>query len=164
MVEDGDHTLALRILNGSGEQYDVCRRAIKVQKIATADCAENQATGSDDDTRTQFAHIEWPPDGETVTGSIEVSGWAIDAADIRGVEIILNDRIIGQANLGIRRPDVADAYPTFGSAGSSGFSFRAEARAIDDAEYTIALRILNGRNERIDACHRTIKVRVGANM
>ena len=56
-----------------------------------------------------------------VSDSIVVDGWALANRGIREVQIFLDDRLIGLADYGTVRPDIAEAYPEFPNSYLSGF-------------------------------------------
>lgn len=69
-----------------------------------------------------FGDIDAPP-GEAVVGPrVTISGWALDAAGIRGVEVRLDGRKFA-ARTGIARPDVPKARPELPANANGGFEF-----------------------------------------
>jgi hypothetical protein len=59
--------------------------------------------------------IDQPVAG-TVSGTVTISGWAIDNTSvvgtaISGVQVLLDGAVVGSATYGISRPDVCGAYP-----------------------------------------------------
>ena len=46
-------------------------------------------------------------------GELLVSGWAVCAVGVGAVALHLNGEFVGDAVLGLPRPDVAEAYPEF---------------------------------------------------
>jgi hypothetical protein len=69
------------------------------------------------------------PGGEAIVGpQVTISGWALAAAGIRGVEL-RGDGIALKASVGIARPDVAKAMPGFADAASAGFEFSGDLAA-----------------------------------
>jgi len=65
--------------------------------------------------------LDFPVSDETVSGSIEIVGWALDEIKIDRVEIYLDDQYIGNATLGTPRPDVERDYP--GRPGTPNFGY-----------------------------------------
>jgi hypothetical protein len=68
--------------------------------------------------------IDQPRVGETLHGAgFEINGWVIGSdAPLHTVRATMHNQYTRQNPLGVRRPDVAAAYPDHPSAGSSGFS------------------------------------------
>ncbi|WP_134681991.1 glycosyltransferase family 9 protein [Paracoccus ravus] len=57
------------------------------------------------------------------TGNCSISGWSAALAGLDSLTLHYGGAIIGQARLGLPRPDVARAYPNLPSGTNSGFSF-----------------------------------------
>ncbi|MDE2516505.1 MAG: glycosyltransferase [Rhodospirillales bacterium] len=70
-------------------------------------------------------------------GQVVVHGWAACAIGIRAIEILLNDTPIGQAELGLPRPDVGAEYPDIPMAAQAGFRFHAQCAPPGDREMHI---------------------------
>jgi len=69
------------------------------------------------------------PAGEAIIGPrVTISGWALDPAGVRGVEIRLDGQAYA-AKVGIARPDVAKARPEIADAANGGFEFTGDFSA-----------------------------------
>jgi ADP-heptose:LPS heptosyltransferase/GT2 family glycosyltransferase len=64
-------------------------------------------------------------------GSIQVVGWAVCPTGIAGITVLLDGVMVGEAELGLPRPDVGDAYPAIPAARIAGYRLRTQA--IDSA-------------------------------
>ncbi len=65
-----------------------------------------------------------PADGATVSGSVPVTGWAIDDVEVQRVEIYANSIYIGDAIfVAGTRPDVEAAYPTYPNNHKAGWGY-----------------------------------------
>jgi hypothetical protein len=94
------------------------------------------------------------PASEVITGPrLSVSGWALDSAGVRAVEI----RIAGQAykaRTGIARPDVAKAKPEVPNNANSGFEWQGDVVALPappgaDRRLLSVVAIANDGRERV---------------
>ncbi len=66
------------------------------------------------------------PQGEAVTGPrVAISGWALDPAGLRSVEVRVDGQVFA-AKTGIARPDVAKARPEIPDNGNGGFEFEGD--------------------------------------
>lgn len=66
------------------------------------------------------------PSAEAIVGTrIAITGWALDPAGIRGVEVRV-DGVPHAASFGIARPDVAQARPGFPDSARAGFAFEGD--------------------------------------
>ncbi len=73
------------------------------------------------------------PATDAVLGSrIAISGWALDPAGIRGVEIRIDGRRFS-ARYAVSRPDVARVMPGYPDSASSGFEFTGDLSALPPA-------------------------------
>ncbi len=80
-------------------------------------------------------------------GRLEVVGWAVCAAGIARVAILLDDSLVGLAEIGHERPDVGEEYHAIPSARYSGFRFdRAVVDAIQGA-HGVTIVVSNGAND-----------------
>lgn len=81
---------------------------------------------------------------ERVSGTWDVSGWAIDnSGAIARVEILLDGTTIGQATYGISRPDVQHDYPGIPGSGASGFVYHLDTRPFANGTHTIRARVFD---------------------
>jgi hypothetical protein len=77
----------------------------------------------------------------TTSGQIVVKGWAVSAAPIASVEVLLDGDTVGEAEFGIERPDVGNLFPSLPHARQSGFSFGRHTPKTLHGEHLIALRL-----------------------
>jgi ADP-heptose:LPS heptosyltransferase/GT2 family glycosyltransferase len=80
-------------------------------------------------------------------GVVWVRGWAVCATGIAGVSVLLDDRKIGEAEIGQARLDVGDAYPEIPAARSSGFRLRVKALEAASGEHIITIVVRNGLDD-----------------
>jgi ADP-heptose:LPS heptosyltransferase/GT2 family glycosyltransferase len=80
-------------------------------------------------------------------GIVWVRGWAVCATGIAGVSVLLDDRKIGEAEIGQARLDVGDAHPAIPAARSSGFRLRAKALEAASGEHIITIVVRNGLDD-----------------
>jgi ADP-heptose:LPS heptosyltransferase/GT2 family glycosyltransferase len=72
-----------------------------------------------------------------VCGRFAVGGWTVCAGGIERVEIWCDERLLGPAFVGVRREDIAAAFPDYPGALTSGFAFSMPHRLIGDGEHAI---------------------------
>ncbi len=83
------------------------------------------------------------PTDETVIGTgVRISGWALDPAGIRGVEIRLDGHAY-PARYGLARADVAQVKPGYPDSAESGFSFEGNFAPLEPARHEIAVISVN---------------------
>lgn len=83
----------------------------------------------------------------TTAGRIVLSGWLVGAAATDGISVRLDEVAIGEADIGIERPDVGNRFPSLPHARRSGFAFRQRLPAIDAGEHLMVLRLRAGGGE-----------------
>jgi len=93
----------------------------------------------------QPATIGWvdKPEAEAVVGTrIAITGWALDPAGIKGVDVRV-DGVPHAAKFGIARPDVAQAKPGFPDSAAAGFSFEGDFADLSPQRHEIAVVAIN---------------------
>ncbi|MGB7758864.1 MAG: Ig-like domain-containing protein, partial [Bryobacteraceae bacterium] len=117
--------------------------------VTATDSASPPDTGSASVTVTATApvvipsvHIDAPAPGATVSGTISVSGWAIDNAStvgtaIGGVQVLVDGTLVGAATYGVSRPDVCSVYPGRPGCPNVGFTYSLNTAALTLGSHTI---------------------------
>jgi hypothetical protein len=82
-----------------------------------------------------------PEEGSEVSLGTVVGGWACSPVGIKEVSVWLDGRQVGLADLGLERPDVAEAYPEWPGALRSGFSCRLEALPVSELAESAELMV-----------------------
>ncbi len=59
----------------------------------------------------------------TTGGRVAITGWAVGAAATEGISVLLDGDDIGQAEIGIERPDVGSQFRSFAHAHRADFLF-----------------------------------------
>lgn len=84
---------------------------------------------------------------DAVVGATRFSltGWILPKeGTVAGVELIVRSRLIGRAELGIPRPDLAKAFPDAPAAAHAGFRATLNLSAIDEAEVQVRSVLSSG--------------------
>jgi hypothetical protein len=87
-------------------------------------------------------------------GTLGVDGWAVCAAGIAAVSIYLDRDKVGDAELGLARPDVAEQYSAIPTAAQAGFRFRQQLPDVAPGEHTIRIVVRNSRDDVRDEIKR----------
>jgi ADP-heptose:LPS heptosyltransferase/GT2 family glycosyltransferase len=82
------------------------------------------------------------PDGE-----VAVDGWAVCAIGVASIEVWLNDQRLGEAQLGLLREDVGEAYPSITMARYAGFHFLTHVTPPADGEHRLRVVLRNGLDD-----------------
>jgi ADP-heptose:LPS heptosyltransferase/GT2 family glycosyltransferase len=77
----------------------------------------------------------------TTAGRIALKGWAVSASPVAAILVLLDGEQIGEAELGLERPDIGNLYPAFAHARRPGFAFETQSGKVIAGEHEITLRI-----------------------
>jgi N-acetylmuramoyl-L-alanine amidase len=89
-------------------------------------------------------YVETPAPGATVSGTIAVSGWAIDntttiGTAISSVQVKIDNTITATAIYGVNRPDVCAAYPGRPGCPNVGFTYSLNTATLSSGAHTITV-------------------------
>ncbi|HEX7709040.1 MAG TPA: Ig-like domain-containing protein [Thermoanaerobaculia bacterium] len=88
--------------------------------------------------------IENPTPFDYVGGDVTFWGWALEDQDtIAAIEIIIDGNLVGQAQYGYPRPDVADHYPHIANSLYSGWAFTMDTRKLADSRHRLTVRVID---------------------
>ena len=88
--------------------------------------------------------IDFPSEGQTVSGIVRVSGFVLDFHNLDRVEILVDDVLVNRADTGLPRPDVLEIFPTYYNSATPqpGFLTSFLARGVySDGPHTISIRV-----------------------
>ncbi|MHC5079084.1 MAG: YfhO family protein [Planctomycetota bacterium] len=84
--------------------------------------------------------VEHPSFGVTVKGRVEVRGWAVGRNPPDRVEVLLDDKVIGEARRGIASPHLAMRFPAATDPGRGGVLFPFDTGAHPAGSHRLSLR------------------------
>ena len=88
--------------------------------------------------------IDFPSEGQTVSGIVRVSGFVLDFKTVDRVELLVDDVLVNRADTDLPRPDVLEIFPTYFNSATPqpGFLTSFLARGVySDGPHTIAVRV-----------------------
>ena len=88
-------------------------------------------------TAVSIGYIDAPVSNQTVSGTIEIAGWAIDEIKIDRVEIYIDGQFIHNATYGSPRPDVEHDYPGRPGTPNFGYIFNLDTTSYSNGSHTI---------------------------
>ncbi len=146
---DGEHTVAVRVTYADSTLAagDTVTEVLG-ERTVVVDSTINQAP---------LGGIDSPRDPGTVGmtdyvhGIFPVTGWAIDDQGIRldmdgnghpiaAIEVMVDEKSVGQSLYMLPRPDVANAYPDVAGAVNSGYQMNLNTAKFDNGMHTISVR------------------------
>ena len=87
--------------------------------------------------------IDFPTDGQTVSGIVRVSGFVLDFASVDHIDLLVDGVVVNHADMGLPRPDVLEIFPTYYNSATPnpGFitSFLSRG-AFADGPHTVAIQ------------------------
>jgi N-acetylmuramoyl-L-alanine amidase len=89
-------------------------------------------------------HIDSPAPGATVSGTVTVSGWAIDndsavGTAIGSIRVLVDGTSMGTATYGASRPDVCAAYPDRPGCPNVGYTYSLNTATLASGSHTITV-------------------------
>ncbi|SMC20960.1 Beta-N-acetylglucosaminidase [Clostridium acidisoli DSM 12555] len=94
--------------------------------------------------------IDTPSNGtfyKTSPGQVILSGWSLSPFGVQRVEVFYDTYYIGDASIGLARPDVNSFYPGYVGGANSGYSFNLNLSNISDGVHTITVKNLGTNND-----------------
>jgi streptogramin lyase len=89
-------------------------------------------------------HIDAPSPGSVLSGTVSVSGWALDNAmaigtAINSVQVMVDGAVVGSATYGVSRPDVCAVYPGRLGCPNVGYSYSLNTSTLTPGSHTITV-------------------------
>ncbi len=125
---DGAHTLFVRVTFSDSSVEDFGLRSFAV------DNDRNQAP---------FGQLELPGSNQPMNGVFPVTGWVIDDESVAFLEVLVDGMAMGNAVLGVHRPDVAHMFPGHPDAEYAGFIRMLNTTALNNGIHVIAVRAVD---------------------
>jgi ADP-heptose:LPS heptosyltransferase/GT2 family glycosyltransferase len=146
MALHGEHLLTLRIRDGSGAER-VFKLPALVEEASRPTDMSLHVDADDIRLHIDAPQLEGDRAPEPVRGVLTVAGWALSKSDVDGVEVFLDDRSLGSAYVGIRREDIAAAFPDIVGALLSGFAITIPHRmlGVGDRSVRVVVKDKAGR-------------------
>lgn len=86
-----------------------------------------------------YGFIDTPSSGTEVSGSVDVSGWAIDDRGIDHIEVRVDGEPAGVASYGNPRPDVERNYPAMPDSPNYGYAFNLDTHSLGGGEHLLSV-------------------------
>ena len=72
-----------------------------------------------------FGHADKFFISNTYTPNLEIQGWSFSSSNEQvTIEVLIDEKICGKAQIGIERPDVSKNFPSYQFASKSGFVYK----------------------------------------
>lgn len=143
----GSHEITIRADDVGGYYKNIAKINVFFQ------CTENLPN------EPSFGEIENPANEQPYSGTITMTGWAMDREGIapNGIEIRVNFTLDGYTNPTIPRPDLAIHYPGY-PVGTAGFTYQLDTTKYNDGQVTIELWVTDLLGDRTLVAERQITI------
>jgi O-antigen biosynthesis protein len=78
-----------------------------------------------------------------VAGGLSIAGWGLARAGVKAVNISVDGKHVSSAHFGVKRQDVAAAYPGRDGAGTSGFAALIPAWSLPNGRHLVAVTLVD---------------------
>lgn len=95
--------------------------------------------------------IDFPGDGQTVTGVVRVSGFVLDFNAVDRVEVLVDGILVNRADINLPRPDVLEIFPNYVNSATPnpGFLTSFLARGVfSDGPHAVSIRVTESANQQ----------------
>ena len=135
-VHPGNHVLKVRVGDQQGTFSELpTRDGIPVFFECVSSQTDFPATG----------FIDFPKQYDYVKGNTTFQGWAIDEnGTIAAVTMFIDGVPVGNAQLGLPRPDVVQANPQFFRQLNSGWKFTMDTKLLPNARHRLTVQVTDG--------------------
>lgn len=83
-------------------------------------------------------YIDAPSNGSTISGLIQVDGWFLDGSGVSKIEVLVDGKVVGTAQYGLSRPDIAAANPQYNNS-NSGYQYTLDTGKITNGKHSLAV-------------------------
>lgn len=81
------------------------------------------------------------------SGNFNIYGWALNYFGTKRINMLVDGTMVGQATLGLYRPDVNNAYPGYTGGSNSGFSYALNLNAIAPGSHELTVQSVSADDE-----------------
>lgn len=125
----GKNDVMVTVTNTNGQQR-VMSSSIIVPEVAP-------------DLPTIFV-VDTLSNGAELKSEHKISGWALSSNPVNKIEVIVDNNVVGTANIGETRTDVGKAYPQYKN-NNAGFSYTLNTENLAEGPHTVLLRMTNSK-------------------
>ncbi|HTQ81621.1 MAG TPA: Ig-like domain-containing protein [Thermoanaerobaculia bacterium] len=125
LYDPGHHTLTIR----AGDQFGTVREIAEIP--VTFSCADYGVTDP------SVGQIDIPPAGLLYSGTVQVTGWALDYQGITLVTLLVDGNTQGTGFLTLPRPGISALYPGYPQSATPGFSLPLDTHKLSNGVHSI---------------------------
>ncbi|WP_288236663.1 N-acetylmuramoyl-L-alanine amidase [uncultured Clostridium sp.] len=126
-IANGDRKLVAQVIGNDDSVYNI-QRNIKVNRSVLK----------------SIGRIDEPSDGLVVSGNkMKIRGWALTNSGVDQIKVYIDGTYLGNANIGLDRSDIANAYPLYSNSGKAGFEFIVNTEKLTSGQRNITLEVIS---------------------
>ncbi|MBI5529524.1 MAG: hypothetical protein HY897_24630 [Deltaproteobacteria bacterium] len=84
-----------------------------------------------------FGSLDVPSADATVSGAVEISGWALDNKDVTSVELLVDGKPAGAMTYGSARPDVCKVWPQYRKCPNVGYGGTLDTSSLSACQHLV---------------------------
>ncbi|SFB37041.1 Ig-like domain-containing protein, partial [Clostridium frigidicarnis] len=135
-IPPGQHKILVRAIGNDGTSIDYIR-IINIKKLPLK------------------IWVEFPNENEEITQTKEtqsfpIEGWALNPSGIKVIDIYIDGKFIGKANMGIEREDINYLFPGYLDGDKSGFNYIIDLNKISAGYHKVLVRATGNDGTYID--------------
>jgi N-acetylmuramoyl-L-alanine amidase len=143
---EGRHVFTVRVGDIAGQVSEI--DAIPVT-FRCDDLLGNEAS---------FGALDLPSEGLVFSGTVTITGYAVDFEGVNRVEIYVDGVYQGNATYGLARPSVGAAFPGYPDAANSGWSFSLDSTLFSESFHQVQVVVVDDEGESTHVGERQFKV------
>lgn len=117
----GNHKIKIQVFDNNGTSQTLEKAVSKV------------------DTPNRL-YVESPSGVNEVIDSLAIKGWGLAVAGITKIEVLVDDRYVSDATIGIERKDVMELFPEYKNA-NSGFSYQLDTKNLSKGNHKVTIKM-----------------------
>ncbi|MDT2011816.1 N-acetylmuramoyl-L-alanine amidase [Carnobacterium divergens] len=136
----GDHKLEVITTTASGKisTYQISIKIPGLTNILTVDTLTN---------------------GTILKDNMIIKGWGLSASQVKKVEMLVDGKAIGEAQLGIERLDVEHFYPQYKNK-NSGYSYQLDIGKVSEGKHVFTVKMTTGNGQVVENKYNVEKPKV----
>ncbi len=143
-IDDGNHTLKIRVVSENGEELASETKNINIQKYQTQ------------------LNIDYPKKDYINSDELYIDGWVMSTNSDKKIEIYLNDKLQETQIITRKRPDVISAIKGYGTLAENpepGFKTTLDLKNIVDGKYILKIKVVTSNGLELASYTKNITIK-----
>ena len=142
-INDGNHTLKIRVVSETGDELSSVTKNINIQKYQTQ------------------LNIDYPKTNNIREDSLYIDGWLMSTCDDKKINIYIDGNLRKEQLITRKRPDVIAVIKGYGTLAENpepGFKTTIDLKQIEDGTHTLKIEVVSGKGEKLATYERKINL------